>query len=146
MNEKLLPMRTIKVHYDDGDVLITRIRATIPECVKMYLRGYRVKENYQTGKETYSHGRCIEFLDRNQYNGFDGKVHVVKRVYSLSDAFMRRYDLHSRFRFTENVYSKEDWRFAEEFAQREYKHDAAYLVDYDALKYCGYTLTGKGWC
>jgi len=44
--------RTIKAHYDDGDFMITRIRATIPECVRMYLDK---QENSRTC-------RAIEFL------------------------------------------------------------------------------------
>ena len=138
MSEKLLPMRTIKVHYDDGDTIITRIRASIPECVKMYLRGHRVKENYETGEEIHSCGRCVEFLDRNQYTDSHRNVHVVKRVYSVSDAYMRHYDLFNRFRYTENVYSLGNWMFMGELAERNCKNDAAYLLELDHFDHVGY--------
>ena len=130
------------MHYDDGDTVVTKIRATIPECVRMYLQGYMVKENFDTGEETRSYGRCIEFLDRNQYADSHGNVHVVKRVYSISDAYMGRYNLFNRFRYTENVYSPENWMFMGELAERKYQNDAAYLLDYDHFNHVGYRIKG----
>ena len=143
MSNNLLPMRTIKIHYDDGNVVITRIRATIPECVKMYLRGYMIaKEDFETGVETHSHGRCVEFLDRNQYADSHGNVHVVKRVYSISDAYMQRYNLFNRYRYTENVYSPENWMFMGEHAERKCHNDAAYLLDDGHFGHVGYRVKG----
>ena len=125
MTHSLLPMRTIRVHYDDGEVIVAKIRATIPKCVSMFL-------NSGSGP---SYARAIEFLDRNQYHDHNGNVHVIKRVYSISDAYMKRYDLFNRYRFTENVYIRDKWVFAGELSERICKNDAGYLLECDQFEH-----------
>jgi len=144
MSNKPLPMRLIKVHYDDGDTIVAKIRATIPECVKMYLNKCKLLKDIKTGNVTFPLpcARAIEFMDRNQYADSHGNVHVVKRVYSISDAYMGRYNLFNRFRYTENVYSPENWMFMGELAERKYQNDAAYLLDYDHFNHVGYRIKG----
>ena len=142
MKIKLLPVRTIKVHYDDGDSMITRIRATIPECAKMYLDKPMIAEDYETGKEYRKYGRAIEFLDRNMYINDDGDVNVIKRVYSISDKFKEKNVLYNKFRFTESVYKRSDWMFGGEDADH-YKHDAAFLIEHNHFERVGYSTNGK---
>lgn len=119
-------LRTIKVNYDNGDYIITRINATISEIIKWYNLGTPVvvSEDFETGKEYRATARSIEFLDHNNSrNYWSGKRQELKRVYSISEKFMKRYDLYHKFRFT--VYEYEDDLFSPK--PRYITHDAAYL-------------------
>lgn len=91
-------MYTIRVYYDNGDSITTRINADVSEIVSYYL-----------DKPMYNHdltarARCIEFLDGPALR-YRPDTTILRRVYSLSDAVMQRCNLYNRFRFTANVYN-----------------------------------------
>ena len=115
--------RTIIVHFDDGDYIITRINATISEIVNYYLDCIRVTENAD-GTKNITRARSIEFLDHNNTrNYWNGKRQELKRIYSISEDFMKRHELTRKFRFT--LYEYEPDNFSPK--PRYTKRDAAYL-------------------
>lgn len=89
-------MRTITVHFDNGDSFTTRINASVGTIVNYYLDRQFPFEN-ESGRETMATARCIEFLDEERVPWGDIKI-TLKRVYSLSASVMRRRGLYDRFR------------------------------------------------
>lgn len=115
--------RTIKINFDDGDYIITRINATVSEIVNYYLDRIRITENAD-GTENITRARSIEFLDHNNArNYWNGKRQELKRIYSISEDFMKRHELTRKFRFT--LYEYEPDNFSPK--PRYTRHDAAYL-------------------
>ena len=105
---------TIRVHYDNGDSITTRINATVSEIVNYYL------DKPMYGVDLSARARCVEFLDLPCWRDSSGMFHHLLRIYSISDRYMRRYNLVNRFRYTASVYD----RFS---PVPRYKDDAAYL-------------------
>jgi|GEM_PF-4582626 len=89
-------MRTIIIHFDNGDSITTGINAQIPTIVNYYLDRQFPFED-ESGNETTATARCVEFLDEPPISWGDIKI-TPKRVYSLSESFMRRHGLYERFR------------------------------------------------
>lgn len=112
-------MKTIIVHYDNGDRITTRINATVEEIVRHYLDMPVVYENLETGEETRAYARSIEFLDGVPARKAWGGLYQLRRVYSISQNEMERYNLSSKFRFTAYDYSG--------FSPIAKKNDAAYI-------------------
>lgn len=106
-------MYNIRVHYDNGDSITTRINANVSEIVNYYL------DKPMYGVDLSARARCIEFLD-GPVLPFRPQETILRRVYSLSDAVMQRCNLYSRFRFTADVYNG----FSPVSAKSE---DAAYI-------------------
>lgn len=106
-------MYNIRVHYDNGDSITTRINADVSEIVNYYL------DKPMYGVDLSARARCIEFLD-GPVLPFRPQETILRRVYSLSDAYMKRHNLYNRFRFTADVYD----RFSPVPIDRE---DAAYI-------------------
>lgn len=117
-------MRTIKVHYDNGDYIVTRINGTIPEIVKWYNLGTPrvVSEDFETGKEYRAAARSIEFLDHNRRRNRQGRIEELKRIYSISEEYKNRYGLISKFRYTLYEYEADNFSPKPRYIQ----HDAAY--------------------
>lgn len=106
-------MYNIRVHYDNGDSITTRINANVSEIVNYYLD----KPMYE--QDLNARARCVEFLDGPALR-YRSDTTILRRVYSLSDAVMQRCNLYNRFRFTADVYD----RFSPVPIDRE---DAAYI-------------------
>ena len=106
-------MYTIRVHYDNGDTITTRINADVSEIVNYYL------DKPMYAQDLTARARCIEFEDGPALRCRPDTT-ILRRVYSLSDAVMQRCNLYNRFRFTANVYD----RFSPVPTARE---DAAYI-------------------
>ena len=92
-------MYNIRVHYDNGDTITTRINADVSEIVNYYL------DKPMYGVDLSARARCVEFLDGPALR-YRPNTTILRRVYSLSDAFMNRHNLYNRFRFTANVYDR----------------------------------------
>lgn len=111
---------TIIVHYDNGDSIVTQIRATVPEIVDYYLD----KEHsfsYGDGPETMATARSIEFISepwRIPFKNSEYRSQLV-RVYSISEEYMKRHDLSNKFRCTEKCYDN--------FMPSYWKKDYAYI-------------------
>ena len=108
----------IRVHYDNGDSIETKINATVPEIVRYYL-DKKQSFSYGDGPETMATARCVEFVGGIMFypHGFKS-CHELTRVYSISDKFMKRHDLYNKFRCTVKVwdswgpwYRKEDYAY-----------------------------------
>ena len=93
-------MKTIIVHYDNGDRIATRINATVEEIVNMYLDMPVIYEDFETGKETRAYARAVEFLDGVPARKAWGGIYQLRRVYSVSREMMERCGLYSKIRFT----------------------------------------------
>ena len=89
---------SIRVHYDNGDSITTRINATVSEIINYYL------DKPMYGVDLSARARCVEFLD-GPVLPFSPQETVLRRVYSLSDAYMKRHKLYNRYRFTADVYN-----------------------------------------
>ena len=113
--------RTIKINFDDGDYIITRINATITEIVNYYLDRIRVTENAD-GTENITRARSIEFLDHNRRRNRQGRIEELKRIYSISEEYKNRYGLISKFRYTLYEYEADNFSPKPRYIQ----HDAAY--------------------
>ena len=113
-------MKTITVHYDNGDRITTRINATVDKIVNIYLDNPIIYDDFETGKETRAYARAVEFLDgvpaRKAWGGF----YQLRRVYSVSREMMERCDLHSKFRFTAYDFTG--------FSPIHNRQDAAYIA------------------
>lgn len=92
-------MYNICVHYDNGDSIATRINANVSEIVNYYL------DKPMYGVDLSARARCVEFLDGPALR-YRPNTTILRRVYSLSDAFMNRHNLHNRYRFTADVYDR----------------------------------------
>lgn len=99
-------MKTIIVHYDNGDRITTGINATVEEIVRLYLDKSIIYENYETGEETMAYARSIEFIDVLPAMKAWGGVYCLRRIYSVSRRFQERYNLINKIRFTAHDYSK----------------------------------------
>ena len=91
-------MYTIRVHYDNGDTITTRINADVSEIVNYYL------DKPMYAQDLNARARCIEFEDGPALRCRPDTT-ILRRVYSLSDAVMQRCNLYNRFRFTADVYN-----------------------------------------
>lgn len=110
---------TIIVHYDNGDSIVTQIRATVPEIVDCYL-DRKHSFSYGDGPETMATARSIEFINepwRVPFENAEYKRQLV-RVYSISEGYMKRHDLFNKFRCTVKrwdnfmpIYWKEDYAY-----------------------------------
>ena len=56
-------MYNIRVHFDNGDHIDTRINGDIDTIVHYYL-DHRFPSLAESGKETTAKAQCVEFLDR----------------------------------------------------------------------------------
>ena len=91
-------MNNIRVHFDNGDSITTRINGEVSDIVRYYLDNVFTFET-ENGNETTAKARCIEFLDQpGRYMA--GRVERLHRVYSISEDVKERYNLYSTFRFT----------------------------------------------
>lgn len=90
-------MYNIRVHFDNGDHIDTRINGNIETIVDYYL-DHRFPFLADNGKETMATARCVEFLDRPTQKRYPHRC--VHRVYSLSEKFMERCEMSSKFRCT----------------------------------------------
>lgn len=93
-------MYNIRVHYDNGDSITTRINANVSEIVNYYL------DKPMYGVDLSARARCVEFLDGPAGRYGRENIRILRRVYSLSDGFMHRHGLWSRIRFTADVYDR----------------------------------------
>lgn len=107
----------IRVHYDNGDSIETKINATVPEIVSYYL-DKKQSFSYGDGPETMATARCVEFVGGiMSYNKWTNKSEELSRVYSISDRFMKRHDLYNKFRCTVKVWdSWGPWYSTEDYA------------------------------
>ena len=109
----------IRVHYDNGDSIETKINATVPEIVSYYL-DKKQSFSYGDGPETMATARCVEFVGGiMSYNKWTNKSEELSMVYSISDKFMKRHDLSNKFRCTEKCYDN--------FMPSYWKKDYAYI-------------------
>lgn len=94
-------MYTIRVHYDNGDSITTRINGTVSDIVNYYLDKPYFFERPGKKQETKAVARCIEFLDVRPARRCGNDVERLRRVYSLSQAYMQRHDnCWTKFRVT----------------------------------------------
>lgn len=89
--------RRVKICYEDGNSSVITTRLSVPKCAENFMRRDGV--------------RALVFLDRNVTRDARGNYHVLRRIYSLSDAFMERYDLGCRYRYTEHIITPFEWKF-----------------------------------
>lgn len=115
-------MYNIRVHYDNGDSITTRINANVSEIVNYYLDKpmygpatpgkhasgmFSVKAGREAPEQDLSaRARCVEFLDGPAGRYGRENTRILRRVYSLSDGFMHRHGLYHRFRFSADVYDR----------------------------------------
>ena len=90
-------MREIRVHFDNGDHIDTRINGSIDTIVHHYL-GNKFPFANESGRETMETARCIEFLDDIRVPWNDHFQATVNRVYTLSPSYMKRHALFSPIR------------------------------------------------
>ena len=112
-------MHEIRVHFDNGDYIDTRINGDIDTIVHYYL-DHQFPFLDGRGKETMAKARCVEFLD-SVIVPVRGKEYRLIRVYSISDSMLKRHQLYSNFRFT----VEETRRLA--VWSMKYREDAAYV-------------------
>lgn len=89
-------MYEIRVHFDNGDHIDTRINGSIDTIVNYYLN-QKFPFLSESGREYMSVARCVEFFPPVpvKFRGID--CHLMK-VYSLSPKMMARYHLVYPFR------------------------------------------------
>ena len=91
----------IKVHYDNGDTIETKINGTVSEIVRYYLDNKAVFE--RDGETEYlATARCIEFIGEPYRKPYPKAEYwrQLLRVYSITKKTMEKYDLHYKFRCT----------------------------------------------
>lgn len=93
-------MYTIRVHYDNGDSITTRINGSVSEIVNYYLDKPCFFEYPGKKQETKAVARCIEFLDVRPTRRRGNDAERLRRVYSVSEKLMARRNLYSKFRCT----------------------------------------------
>jgi hypothetical protein len=101
MEEKAMTQKVIKVHYDNGNTITTRINATVSDIINLYIDRPTVFED-DKGREQIAMARCVEFLNapaRKPWAVASYRMQL-KRVYSISREYMDRYDLFSKIRVT----------------------------------------------
>ena len=97
--------RIIKVCFDDGDHLTTRINADIDDIVNLYFRHPCVFGNGEE-PEKIKHVRAVVFLEGAPRVKFGTKVYgVLKRLHSFTPAQLLEYELHYPIRQTWRVRS-----------------------------------------
>lgn len=116
-------MRNIRVHFDNGDSIETRIDGDIQTIVNYYLDRQFPFED-ESGKEAMATARSVDFLDDTAVP-WNGKSVTVKRVFSLSEQYMRHYCLDHRFR-VDFIVRKDDF------------HDMVYSCAYVPGMFGGY--------
>ena len=87
-------MYTIRVHYDNGDSITTRINASVSKIVAYYL------DQPMYGNDLNARGRCVEFMDVRPTLRRNGVVEILRRVYTVSEKYMERCNLCNKFRCT----------------------------------------------
>lgn len=108
-------MMTIKVHFDNGDHIITRFNGDAADVARYYLDKVF---NLGTDGDELTTARAVEFLEGRPVQRFTGGRYCkLRRVYSLSPAYMARHDLYYKFRQTWDVYNG--------FSPRDVKDDYA---------------------
>ena len=113
-------MYNIRVHFDNGDHIDTRINGDIDTIVNYYL-DHSFPFLTESGKETTAKARCVEFLDRPVQITSNRSWRRVHRVYSISEKHMERYGLNNKIRctfFTPNPSM---------FIPYDERHDCAYV-------------------
>ena len=90
-------MYNIRVHFDNGDHIDTRINGDIDTIVNYYL-DHKFPFLSESGKETVATARCVEFLDRPRQDLPSHSYRRIHRVYSLSEKYMKRHELYTKFR------------------------------------------------
>ena len=84
-------MRCIRVHFDNGDSVDTRINGSIQTIVDYYIdRKFPFEDEY--GREIMATARCVEFLDDTRIP-FNNHPVTVDRIYSLSPSYMMHHDI-----------------------------------------------------
>ena len=112
-------MMTIKVHFDNGDHVITRFNGDMKDAARYYLD---TVFNLGTDRDVLTTARAVEFLEGYPVQHFDGgRYRELRRVYSISPAYMERYDLFYKFRQT--------WTFYDGFSPCGYRDDFALVLD-----------------
>lgn len=93
---------TIKVHFDNGDTITTGFSGTVNDAVKHYIdRPFTFGTGEECDPEYQTIARSIEFLDGSPVQRLSGgRFRRLKRVYSISKAYMERYDLYCKIRQT----------------------------------------------
>ena len=91
-------MHEIRVHFDNGDHIDTRINGSVDTIVNYYLDHF-FPFLTESGKETTAKARCVEFLD-DLIVHMCGKDFRLVRIYSLKDSYLKKNELLSKFRVT----------------------------------------------
>lgn len=116
-------MMTLKIHYDNGDAITTCFNGTVDDAVKYYIDKKHVF-NYGE-REEMAIGRAIEFLSGGDFRQRGGRYETLKRIYSISPAYMERYGLINKIRQT---WSVEDENHFHGFAGAAYTDDSAFIA------------------
>lgn len=82
-------MRTIIIHFDNGDSIRTRINGTVQDIVDYYIDKPFTLENDRM-EEVQATCRAIEFLDPVKVPWTENAYRILKRIHSLSDRYMQR--------------------------------------------------------
>ena len=112
---------TIKVHFDNGDNLITRFNGNVKDAVKYYIDS---TFNLGTYRDRLTTARAIEFLCGGILERRGMMYRRLKRVYSVSPAYMQRHELTCKIRQT---WECEDESRYHGFAGERYIDDYAYI-------------------
>ena len=113
-------MYNIRVHFDNGDRIDTRINGDIDTIVNYYL-DHQFPFLDDHGKETTAKARCVEFLDRPRQDLSPHTYRRIHRVYSLSEKYMKRHELYTKIRCSFSTPSPSM------FISRWDTHDCAYV-------------------
>ena len=113
-------MREIRVHFDNGDHIETRINGDIDTIVNYYL-DHSFPFLSESGKEVTAKARCVEFLNCKPVENHYGKVRRLLRVYTVSESRMKFLGLESKIRCT---FSSPNPSL---FISQWDKHDCAYV-------------------
>lgn len=97
-------MLSVKVYYDNGDTVLTRINGT-PEDVARYYLGVPVvlHEDFETGKETRAAAEKIEFLDNCATFESFGCVWALDCYYMPSKEEIKEFELVCNVRYRAHV-------------------------------------------
>lgn len=89
-------MYEIRVHFDNGDHIDTRISGDIDTIVRYYL-DHKFPFADESGRETTATARCVQFFPPVHMKHHGTECSLLK-VYSLSPARMARLNLYFPFR------------------------------------------------
>ena len=113
-------MYNIRIHFDNGDHIDTRINGDIDKIVNYYL-DHPFPFLTESGKETTAKARSVEFLDRPTLKTSKGFPRRLHRVYSISERIMKEAQLESKLRCTFSTPNPSL------FISYDVMHDCAYI-------------------